>query len=114
VTIYRSGQLAHRSAIFPRYFRFPFMQRSDLQIGDTWTHEEDRGRGLAGCAIRALLESDVNRDRVYWYICDIANRPSRRVVEKLGFIEAGECRRTSRFGLRLFGAFVFTARPALL
>src|SRR5260221_7973514 len=47
VQIWRGAQLAHRSSVFPRYFRFPFMQPSDLQVGDTWTLESERGRGLA-------------------------------------------------------------------
>jgi RimJ/RimL family protein N-acetyltransferase len=104
--IHCRGELAHRSVVTPRYFRFPFMGKSDLQIGDTWTSEQHRGKGLAGAAIQAILDADPRPDRVYWYICEEANIPSRRVVEKLGFRELGKCVRVSRFGLRLLGAFV--------
>src|SRR2546430_16473908 len=34
--VYSGDTLVHRSCVFPRYFRFPFMGKDDLQICDTW------------------------------------------------------------------------------
>ena len=45
-------RLVHRTGVYPRYLRFPFMATGDLQIGNTWTDEACRGRGLAGSAMR--------------------------------------------------------------
>lgn len=111
VMIHYRGALVHRSVVTPRYFRFPFMGEVDLQIGDTWTSQAHRGKGLAGFAIQAILDSDPSPDRVYWYICEKANIPSRRVVEKLGFRQLGACTRIPRFGLRLLGEFVVEEQP---
>jgi RimJ/RimL family protein N-acetyltransferase len=104
--IHRGRELVHRSVLFPRYFRFPFVGTDDLQIGDTWTTEEHRGKGLAGFAIQAIRDRDPRPDRVYWYVCEASNIASIRVVEKLGFRKAGDCIRVSRFGVRLLGAFI--------
>jgi len=106
--VHCGGELVHRSVVFPRYFRFPFMGATDLQIGNTWTSEQHRGRGLAAFAIQAIRDRDPRPDRVYWYVCEQTNIPSIRVVEKLGFRKAGDCVRVSRFGLRLLGAFIIT------
>jgi RimJ/RimL family protein N-acetyltransferase len=104
--IHYRGELVHRSVVSPRYFRFPFMGTADLQIGDTWTAEQHRGKGLAGFAIQAVANKDPIPDRVYWYICEESNISSARVVEKLGFRKAGECARVPRLGLHLLGSFV--------
>src|SRR5437868_9514403 len=45
--IYDGDRLVHRSGVYPRYFRFPFMSDQDLQIGNTWTDPQYRGKGLA-------------------------------------------------------------------
>jgi RimJ/RimL family protein N-acetyltransferase len=103
--IRRGSQLVHRSTITPRYFRFPFMEESDLQIGDTWTAQEDRGRGLAGAAIQEILRRDTDSNRTYWYIVEADNAASIRVIEKAGFHRVGKGIRTPRFGLRILGAF---------
>ena len=55
LVIYDGDRLIHRSCVFPRYPRFPFMRDSDLQIGDTWTDPSYRGRGIATLAIREVL-----------------------------------------------------------
>jgi len=109
--IHCGDELVHRSVVFPRYFRFPFMGTSDLQIGNTWTTERHRGKGLAGFAIQAIRDRDPQPDRVYWYVCEESNIASIRVVEKLGFRKVGVCFRVPRFGLRLLGAFII-AEPS--
>jgi len=99
------SRVVHRSTVTPRYFRFPFMEKADLQIGDTWTAEPFRGRGLAGAAIREILRQDTDQARVYWYVVDAGNAASIRVIEKAGFHRVGEGLRTRRFRLRILGEF---------
>lgn len=102
-----NGQLVHRSVITPGYFRFPFMQPADLQVGDTWTHPRHRGRVLATGALSDILSRQSVGRRV-WYIVRNSNAPSIRVVEKAGFEYAGAGRRIPRFGFSLFGAYCLT------
>ncbi len=56
LVIYDGDRLVHRSCVFPRYPRFPFMRDDDLQIGDIWTDPDYRGQGLA---TRAIAEGGV-------------------------------------------------------
>ncbi|MBL8210462.1 MAG: hypothetical protein JNK87_07115 [Bryobacterales bacterium] len=103
--IHHGAQLVHRSVITPGYFRFPFMHRDDLQVGDTWTDDGHRGKGLATFALKQIASLDVCVGRSLWYLVEEANTSSMRVAEKAGFSCVARGTRGSRFGLRLFGAF---------
>lgn len=104
--IYHGTELAHRSGIFPRYFRFPFMGKDDLQIGDTWTAPEHRGKGLATFALRRIMSERRKPGRTFWYLVEEDNRSSIRAAEKAGMVKKGEGRRTKRFGVGLLGTYV--------
>ena len=97
----------HRLGIFPRSFRFPFMQRDDLQIGDVWTDPAHRGRGLAAYGIRYALARRRHRcgHRRFWYLVDEHNLSSIRAAERAGFTLRGSGQRTAPFGLRLLGTY---------
>ncbi len=103
VIIHHQGLIVHRSVITPKYFRFPFMGDADLQVGDTWTHEKYRGRGLAKLGLEAAMAAA--GERQCWYLVEEHNLPSIRVAEKLGFNRVGTGARTSRL-VALLGSFV--------
>jgi RimJ/RimL family protein N-acetyltransferase len=107
--IVRDGRLLHRSTVFPPFFRFPFMARDDVQIGDTWTAEDARGRGLAGLGLRAALESTEAPGANAWYVVHESNHASIRVVEREGFELVGRGVRRPRFGSSLLGYYAITA-----
>lgn len=104
--MYDGERPVHRSVVTPGWFRFPFMSVDDLQIGDTWTHPDYRGRGIAGEAIRQVAERETATCGRLWYLTEEANSPSIRAAEKAGFSRYRVGRRTKRLGLRLLGAFV--------
>ncbi len=106
VLIYEGDRLIHRTCVFPGYFRFPFMARTDLQIGDTWTDEVHRGKGLAAWAIRQAFAAFGHEGICFWYITLHDNFASIRAAEKGKFVLQGEGRRISRFGLKPLGAYV--------
>lgn len=103
--IRRGRHVIHRSFVFPGWFRFPFMEREDLQVGDTWTEPTERGRGLATCGLTAVVQSPALARRI-WYIVDESHGSSVRVAKKCGFVLYGAGRRQSRWGLRGLGSFV--------
>jgi RimJ/RimL family protein N-acetyltransferase len=103
--VYCDKALIHRSCVFPRFFRFPFMKKKDLQIGDTWTSEQHRRRGIAKFAIEKILEECRLPGRRFWYIVEEENVPSIKAVEKVGFTRAGTGDRVNRFGLRILGKY---------
>lgn len=112
LVIYCGQELVHYSGIFPSYSRFPFMEKNDLQIGDTWTHPSHRGRGLATFAIKITAALCGNSRRRIWYLVEEENHPSVRAVEKAGFTCIGRGRRTKRFGLKILGSYVLeTSEP---
>lgn len=101
-----SGIVKHTAMVFPRYFRFPFMGRDDLQIGLLKTDPSAEGLGLASYAVQELLRTMEPKNAFCWYLADQQNLPSLRVAEKNGFELVARGCRTSRLGLRLFGSFV--------
>jgi RimJ/RimL family protein N-acetyltransferase len=103
--IRHDNQWVHRSVVTPRFFRFPFMKVNDLQVGDVWTAERERGRGLASFALLSILDADRNRQRPYWYLVEEDHLASIRIAERANFRRAALGTRTSRFGIRFFGAY---------
>ena len=98
-------EVVHRSWVFPAFCRFPFMDSDDLQIGDTWTAVEHRGKGLATWAMRSIARREGSRGRRLWYVTADTNVASMRAVERAGFKRVGTGSRTQRLGLRLLGVF---------
>ncbi len=111
--VYHDGRLVHRSGLFPRHARFPFMARKDLQIGDVWTDPQHRNRGLASFALYQLVGAKAGRGRRIWYVVEAGNAPSLRTVEKSGFVLVGTGARTKRLGLALLGQFVMESPQGL-
>jgi GNAT superfamily N-acetyltransferase len=103
---YHGGRPVHRSGLYPRYARFPFMAREDVQVGDVWTDPAHRNRGLASAALRELVRVAVGRGRRVWYVVEAGNAASIRTVEKNGFDLVATGARTKRLGLALLGQFV--------
>jgi GNAT superfamily N-acetyltransferase len=103
--IREGGRVVHRSMVFPRFFRFPFMSESDLQIGDTETAEDQRGKGLATQAIAGVARFLHRPGRTLWYLVEESNEASIRVIAKAGFELRGRGRKVPRAGLRLLGAY---------
>lgn len=101
--IYLDGKLVHRTGIFPRYFRFPFMKRDELLFGDIWTDPKCRRRGLARYAVTSILHAYPNAD--YWYLVREENDASIKLAQGVGFELVATGVRTRRFGHSIFGRF---------
>jgi L-amino acid N-acyltransferase YncA len=101
----RDGVVCHRSCVFPRFFRFPFMTSKDLQVGDVWTRAMDRGKGLATCGLQQICSVFSGTGAILWYLVDDTNNSSIRVAEKMGFELIGFGKKRSRFGCRFLGYY---------
>lgn len=110
LAIYAGDRLVHRTCIFPRYFRFPFMDADDLQIGDVWTELSHRGKGLAAAALQHAVQTHANSNSKIWYVVDDSNRASIKLAESAGFELVGRGDRKSRFAIRALGAYRLTKR----
>ena len=56
LVIRKGARLVHYSSVTGRYYRWPFMEASDLQVGRTWSDADHRGKGLAKFALWRILE----------------------------------------------------------
>lgn len=106
--IFHGSRLVHRSLVTPRWYRFPDMGPHDLQIGDTWTDEEHRGRGLAKAAIGAIHQLWSGQYETMWYLVGNDNDASVRVIEACGYRLLGTGERTRPLGITALGQFVIT------
>jgi len=105
IVVRRSGDLAHISYVFPGFFRFPFMSGSDVQVGDTWTAEEHRGKGIATWALMFARETLATEGRRIWYVSQEDNVGSIRAAEKAGFTLVGRGSRKPRLGVMMLGYY---------
>lgn len=105
VMIADGSRIVHRSGVFPAFFRFPFMQRDELQVGETWTDPAYRGKGLALAALRFAQREYAGNARRMWYIVEDVNVASIRVIQKAGFALIGSGARRNRLGVSLFGYY---------
>jgi len=105
VFAYDRGELVHRLTVFPKWLRYPFMAANDLQIGNVWTDDRHRGRGLATAVIQKVIASLATSGRSFWYVTARDNLASRGAAEHAGFEKFGSGERCNRYGSRLLGAF---------
>lgn len=106
--VYRGPEVIHRAVVTPPYFRFPFMKKGDLQIGDVWTQESHRGKGIAVFAIQAIMDSNQRKDRKFWYLVENTNLPSMRTAEKAGLVRVGIGFKKKRLGVNLLARYVLS------
>ena len=111
---YDLGKVVHRSTIFPRWARYPFMGADDLQIGNVWTHPQYRGRGLAKEAFNKIITDNAKTGRTFWYIVSDDNMASMSAATAVGFTPVGTGVRRKRFGIKLFGFFDITEGPPVI
>lgn len=108
VLIFRGDTLVHRSSVFPKYMRFPFMTDADVQVGDTWTEPSERGKGLAAVALGTAAARVRQPGASLWYLTTADNVASIRVALAAGLARVGTGIRTRRLGLRVLGEFRMT------
>ena len=113
IYLYRNGaSVVHRSCVFPPYFRFPFMNSTDLQIGDIWTAEAWRGKGLALTTLSTILRAFP--DRNIWFLCEAGNQASVALAKRAGMKVIGSGFRKPRFGVSFLGHFQINPDAAQL
>lgn len=108
------GEVVHRSCLMPAWYRWPYMADGDVQVSNTWTHPDFRGRGLAVETLRRVIEA-THESRTIWYSAHLNNEQSISVGRRAGMTEHAHAVRTKALGLRVLGQFVLddcTKRPS--
>lgn len=90
VLIYHNSKVVSCILVIPAYFKWPFMNKKDVQIAYVITDKEYRGKGLAAKAIlnsiKKLESTDVEN---IWYVTSEDNHSSIKLCTKLGFKPMG-------------------------
>lgn len=93
---YINQELAHFFCIVPKYYRWPFMNKNDVQITYVITTKKYRGNNIAFNAIgKAINKLEIAGD--IWYVTDSTNYASQKLAEKLGFELFGNGERETFF-----------------
>lgn len=106
ICIEREGLLVHRLIVTPAWFRFPFMARGDLQIGDVWTAPEARRQQLARAAVHEAHRRFAGDDADFWYVTDARNAASAALARSCGYRLVATGRRTRPMCTPLLGRYV--------
>lgn len=84
------GDIAiHYSFLIPKNFRFPFMNKGDLQIGPCYTDPKFRGRGLYFQALKLIPKLFFEQTSNFWIYTTDTNMISQHVIEKAGYCFSG-------------------------
>lgn len=83
--LYKDDVLVHRSYVVRGRSKFPFLGRSDIEIGPCWTKEAFRGRGYYPFIISKIIESELSRGGTAYMIVNNENSSSQQGITKVGF-----------------------------
>lgn len=76
--------------VVPSFFRWPFMQRNDIQLTYVMTQSAARRQGWASYLISQGIWRLARKDRSIWYVTDTKNVASQRLAENSGFELVGK------------------------
>ena len=88
--LYQNNTLVSSLLLVPSYYRWPFMQKNDVQLTYVVTMKNHRGKGMAFLNILFCLKS-LSKSKIgaIWYVTDSDNIASISLAEKAGFIKQG-------------------------
>lgn len=78
-----TGRIIHQSCVIPRNFKYPFLKKNELCIGNCKTEPEFRGRGIYPYVIKQIMGNNPNT--IFKMIIREDNISSINGVKKAGF-----------------------------
>lgn len=95
----KNDNIIHYTHLLPKFFKLPFLDSNDLEIGPSWTKDSHRGRGIFPAVICYLMQVWGCKDRTFHIFMHIDNISSRKAVEKAEFCLWAEGPKTGFFGI---------------
>ena len=86
------GNIAHRSYLVSRNFKFPFLKKREKELGPCFTNKDHRGKGIYPAVIEKASE-----DKIVYMLVREDNLSSIRGIEKAGAVQVGYVKK-NRFG----------------
>ena len=83
--IYDKNRLISSLLVVPAHFKWPFMQKIDLQFTYVMTDKDHRNQGIAARALKYAINAYNKKGRSFWYVTDTENTASIKLCTKLGF-----------------------------
>jgi hypothetical protein len=85
ILLYEKEVLVSSLLIVPKYMKWPFMEKNDLQITYVITNELYRGLGIASLMLSSIpmFFNDFNGN--WWYVTSNENLVSQKLASKMGF-----------------------------
>ncbi|MFN3754463.1 GNAT family N-acetyltransferase [Flavobacterium sp.] len=101
---YKENELVGSLLVVPKYFKWPFMHKDDVQLTYVKIYKEYRGKGYGKQMITNVLFmlQHQNRDNAVWYVTDDSNQASKSTAEGVGFQLNSYGVKSNFLGLSLF------------
>jgi hypothetical protein len=80
-----TGKVLHYSHTIPNFFKFPFLNKKDLQIGPCWTDQNHRGKNIYPAVLTYIINFLNNKIDTFYIITDYDNVSSQKGIIKSGF-----------------------------
>jgi len=85
IQLFDSQNIVHYTYITPKVYRFPFMNKTDIQIGPCYTYENYQRRGIYTFVLKFVISHYCHDGRNLWIYCNEKNEASRKTIVKVGF-----------------------------
>lgn len=95
----KDDDIIHYTHILPKFFKLPFLDLNDLEIGPSWTKESYRGKGIFPAVINYTVQCFKERGRDFYIFVHIDNLASQKAIKKAGFHMWAKGYKTDFFGI---------------
>ena len=85
LSVEENGEPRASMLVVPSFFRWPFMEKNDVQLTYVITQASSRCQGWASYLVSQGIRRLAQEDRSIWYVTDTSNMASQKLAERLGF-----------------------------
>ncbi len=100
-SVFYNGKEVHHSYVTRKCFKFKFMSKDDIQIGNCFTHNSYRGQGIYPFVIQKIINDNyqVNDNIDIYMLINKNNISSIKGVQKIGFKREADIITIKLFGI---------------
>jgi len=85
ISVYNQSTLVSSLLVVPKIYKFPYMNKKDIQFIYVMTNYEYRGKSIAAATILESTRYLIDTVESFWYVTSEDNIASLKLAEKLGF-----------------------------
>ncbi|MHC1775883.1 MAG: GNAT family N-acetyltransferase [Lentimicrobium sp.] len=83
--LFDNETIVHSCYFTSKTFRFGYMSKNDINLGQATTNPEYRGKGIMTNVLKLIFAYHANKCEYLWGYCDVVNLASQKAIEKAGF-----------------------------